>query len=45
MEQIFKDKDKEERVSITVTKGEYLRGSRFYKTSGTIERGIAKLRS
>ena len=26
-----------------VTKGEHLKGSRFYKTSGTIGRGVAKL--
>ena len=31
-------------ISVTVTKGEYLRGSRLYKTSKTINRGVAELR-
>ena len=31
-------------ISVTFTKGEYLRGSKLYKTSRTIGRGVAKLR-
>ena len=31
-------------ISVTVTKGGYLRGSRLYKISKTIRRGVAELR-
>ena len=30
-------------ISVTVTKGEHLRGSGLYGTSGTIGRGVAEL--
>ena len=32
-------------ISVTVTKGGYLRDSGLYKTSRTIGQGVAKLRS
>ena len=32
-------------ISVTVIKGGHLRGSRLYRTSGTIGRGVAELRS
>ena len=32
-------------ISVTVTKEGHLSGSRLYKTSGTIGRGVAELRS
>ena len=32
-------------ISVTVTKGGHLRGSRLYKTSKTIGRGVAESRS
>ena len=31
-------------ISVTVTKGGHPRGSRLYRTSKTIKRGVAKLR-
>ena len=32
-------------ISVTVTKGGYLRGSGLYRISGTIGQGVAELRS
>ena len=30
-------------ISVTVTKGEHLKGSRLYGTSGTIRRGVSRV--
>ena len=32
-------------ISVTVTKGVYLRGNRLHKTSGTMGRGVAESRN
>ena len=52
MKQIFKDEAEKKSkyygpsvISITVTKGGYLKGSRLYKTSRIIGRGVTKLHS